>query len=83
MSVTPTQDLVMELLVARHRLGHNIWTLTANPPVKRALVALEDLNLVNWKHGVVEQTYLAWLTDFGRETWMLPGYVAPILGGQP
>jgi len=79
--VTPTQDLILELLAARHRLGHNIWTLTASAAVRRALRALEVRGLVRWKHGVVEHTYLAWLTDQGREEYMTVGYIPPILGG--
>lgn len=71
--------LLVEVLVARHRLGEQVWTF----PVKRGmvghLVRLEVLGLVGWKHGVVERTFLAWLTDRGKAAAMSTGYVPPIL----
>jgi len=81
--VTPTEDLVLELLIARTRLGHHIWTLSANSTVKKALSSLEVKGEVGWKHGIVERTYLAWLTDDAKIRHMSNDYVAPILGGQP
>lgn len=79
MNPTPTQDLILELLAARHRLGENIWTLTANTPVHTALKHLEKEGLVGWKSGIVEKTYLAWLTEAGKAEYIDPAYVAPIL----
>lgn len=77
--VTPTQELVLELLASRHRLGEQIWTLARNATVTSALVWLEKAGLVGYKHGVVENSYLAWLTDLGKERELSPTYVPPIL----
>lgn len=81
--LTPTQDLVLEVLIARQRLGHHIWTFEANSPVGRALKELEAKGLVGWKGGVAQGTYLAWLTEKGKALYLPDGYVPPIAGGQP
>ena len=81
MAYTPTQDLFLELLAARHRLGHGIWTLDSRH--RRTAESLEAMGLVGWKHGVVEHTILAWLTDEGKAQQMSPTYVPPLLGGEP
>lgn len=78
MNRTPTQELVLELLTARHRLGEQVWTLAANGTVRRALIALEADGLVGWKSGVVSDIYLAWLTDEGKAECMSPTYTPPV-----
>jgi DNA-binding MarR family transcriptional regulator len=70
-----TQYLVMETLAARHRTGETHWTFPtkATPAVRR----LEDVGLVRWKSGIVERTILVWMTDAGRDLFLMPGYEAP------
>lgn len=70
-----TQYLVMEVLAARHRTGEDHWTFPtrATPAVRR----LEGHRLVRWKSGIVEGTILVWLTDAGRDLFVLPGYTSP------
>lgn len=70
-----TQVLVLEVLAARWRLGERIWTLTRT--TRQALDALEALGLVGYKGGIVERTYLAWLTKAGREAMLDSQYQAP------
>jgi hypothetical protein len=76
---TPVQELVLEVLAARHRLGERIWTLDRNAAVTSALRVLEKEGLVVYKSGVVQNTYLAYLTDAGKAEMMSADYVPPIL----
>jgi hypothetical protein len=72
----PTQYLVMEVLAARYRLGHQAWTF---PRVLRpAMNALEEKRLIWWKSGTAPASILAGLTTTGREHSLMPGYVPPI-----
>lgn len=76
-NITPTQELVLEVLAARHRLGESLWTFTSNRAVTVALEALEAAELVNTMGGVVERTVRASLTDTGRDLMLTPGYRLP------
>lgn len=60
---TPTQELILDLLGARWRLGEEVWTLDRR--VLQQVRALEQQGLIEWKAGIVEGTILAWLTDKG------------------
>ena len=71
-----TQELVMEVLAARYRLGEQIWPFSRT--ARLALAALEDLGLVGYKSGIVERTYNAWLTDEGKTAVLSPTYVPPL-----
>jgi hypothetical protein len=71
------QELVLEVLAARHRLGEQIWTLSRKQGVTKALSVLEGLGLVGYDSGVVEGTWKAWLTAEGREAVFSPTYVPP------
>lgn len=70
-----TQDLVMEVLAARHRLGERMWPFStkAGP----ALKALEDRGLIGYKSGIVERTYNVWLTDAGKNEYLDASYIPP------
>lgn len=80
--MTPTEELISEVLIARARLGHTTWTFMANATVLRALKGLEDDGLVWWKYGVVEKTYLVGFTEDGRTEFLSRPYTPPILGGK-
>lgn len=74
---TPTQELILEVLAARYRLGETWWTFE-----KRTLKAargLADLGLIEILHGIVENTYRAQLTDAGRQRSISWNYQAPLL----
>ncbi len=77
MRLTPTEDLFMELLAARHRLGEQVWTFDSR--LKPQALRLERLGLIGWKRGAVERTLLVWLTGLGRTEYLDPLYVPPIL----
>jgi hypothetical protein len=75
-TLPPTQYLILEVLAARWRLGHQAWTFPAR--VNRYLDALAGLGLVGWKHGIVERSALAWLTEAGRAVALSDRYEPPV-----
>jgi hypothetical protein len=75
----PLQYAVMEILAARYRLGHEVWTLDAK--VYNTLRVLADKGLIGYQSGIVYKSYLAWLTDAGKDASLMDNYVPPILGG--
>jgi hypothetical protein len=76
-SLTPTEDLFMEVLAARHRCGENVWTFEDRHT--RTAKTLAAKGLIGWKSGIVEKTILAWFTEAGRTEWLSADYVPPIL----
>lgn len=62
---TPTQDLLIEVLAARYRLGHDLWPVDSRH--RKALVGLTDEGYASFRGGIVQNTYLAWLTSKGLE----------------
>jgi len=58
---TPTEELILDILVARYRLGETLWTFDSrNMP---ALRKLEARGLIETTSGVTENTVRALLTD--------------------
>ncbi len=77
--LSPTQELVMEVLAGRWREGRSVWTFSARH--RRTLESLASLGLIHQKSGVVERTRLAWFSDKGLEAWgMNKDYAAPVPG---
>lgn len=74
--LTPTEDLVMEVLAARYRLGENIWTFDSRHA--RTLARLADRDLVRTMHGMVEKSVRASMTQKGIEAYIDEHYVPPI-----
>lgn len=73
---TPTEDLVMEVLAARYRLGESIWTFDSRHA--RTLNRLAERGLVRTMHGIVEKSVRAFLTEKGIEAYIDEHYVPPI-----
>lgn len=75
-ALSPTQELVLEVLAARYRLGETLWPFTTKltPSVR----TLEALGLVWWKSGVVERTIQVGLTDAGVKEMLGLTYVSPL-----
>lgn len=73
--ITPTEYLVMEVLAARHRIGEYHWTFP--PFLLSALRKLEKRNLIGFQSGVIEKTFVAWMSDLGKRTWLSTSYSAP------
>lgn len=61
---TPTEELILDVLQARIRLGESIWNFDSR--LKPSIEKLEAKGLVNFKSGNVENTLLAWPTDEGK-----------------
>lgn len=73
--MSPTESLVLEVLIARHRLGEHVWTFDSrNAHVIRALSAR---GLVVEMGGVVPKTVRASLTEAGRDRFLSDHYVPP------
>lgn len=77
-SLTPTESLLMDLMVAQHRLG---WTMQQVPTIhRRALRRLAVLGLIGHDHGNVDKCDKAWLTEAGMVFAMDPTLLPPALG---
>src|SRR5665647_1477248 len=73
--LTPTEDLFLEVLAARVRLGETCWTFGSEHT--RTARSLATKGLIYWQGGVVEHTIRAFLTDAGRTVCLSPTYKAP------
>lgn len=82
LKLTPTAEMFLEVLAARTRLGHTLWTFASHSSILVAAKRLEDAGLITTMHGSTEGTFRAELTKTGRRYAMDdPSYVPPILGG--
>jgi len=73
---TPTEDLVLEVLIARYRLGEHLWTFDS-----RLTATVERLAERGWvmsMHGITENTVRASLTDKSVAQWISFEYVPPV-----
>jgi hypothetical protein len=75
-TLTPTQELCLEVLAGRYRLGEQIWTFRSR--TAPALAQLEELGLVYLMHGVVDGTVRAGLTEAGRDAILSSTYTPPL-----
>ena len=72
-SLPPVQQMILDVLGARFRLGENCWTFSTR--LGPALSKLEGHGLIGYKSGVTEKTYLAsGLTDIGRDEVLMEDY---------
>lgn len=74
--LTPTEDLVVEVLIARRRLGETLWTFDSK--ATRAIKSLEAKGIVNSMHGIVEKSIRASFTEAGFAKYCSYDYQAPI-----
>lgn len=75
--LTPTEDLILEILVARHRLGEPFWPIKANSTTTRAIQRLSDSGLVEYRSGPSAGYTQTSLTDEGRKMYASSTYKAP------
>lgn len=75
--LTPTEDLCLEVLIARYRLGEPCWTFESRH--KPALHKLQSRGLVTVMHGIVENTCRASLTEEGKKEYLSGSYEAPVI----
>jgi hypothetical protein len=71
----PLQQLTLEVLAARYRLGHEMWTFKRSDGLTKAMTALKERKLLEPHSGVVEGTVRASLTDRGINMMLDPEYV--------
>lgn len=75
--LTPAQQLIVEVLSARHRLGETIWPFDSR--LKKQLAALEQFGWVYLASGQVENTIRARLTEAAkRKVFLTSTYVSPL-----
>lgn len=79
--LTPTEELVLEVLVARTRLGERIWPFDSK--VSRQVMSLENKGFVHSMSGNVERSIRAYLTDEAFATYLSFDYVPPIAKKNP
>jgi hypothetical protein len=77
--LTPSEDLMIEALIARARLGETLWTFDSRH--KATAEKLEAKGLVHWKHGVVDKTIMVFLTSKSKKEWLSHKYVPPLVDG--
>jgi hypothetical protein len=75
--LTPTEDLMMEVLAARHRLGESLWTFDSR--TRRLAVHLEKMGFIVLIHGNVENTFRARMTTQAADVYLSKRYKPPIL----
>lgn len=74
--VTPTQELLLEVLAARTRLGETLWTFDAR--FAGQLRQLEAEGLVEVMSGTIEKTVRASLTSKGQDAMLSSVYWPPM-----
>lgn len=74
---TLTEELVLEVMTARSRLGEHLWTFPSR--ATKPLRSLEDKGLVQVMHGVVENSVRASFTEKGKKRFLARDYQSPIL----
>lgn len=74
--VTPTEDLLMEVLSARYRLGDHLWTFDSRH--KKPLERLEAKGLITVLHGIVDHSLRASMTQAGIDMYVSKTYESPL-----
>lgn len=73
--LTPTEELICDVLAARLRLGETMWTFDTK--LTSQATHLAELGLIGTTHGIVEKTFRAWLTEAGVVQFLDEDYVLP------
>lgn len=73
-NLTPTEDLIMHLLVARRRLGESMQDMPTRH--MKALRGLQEHGLVNLHNRATQDTIQTTLTDRGLVLWLSPKVTA-------
>lgn len=75
--LTPTEELVLEVLQARCRGGEQIFTFAARH--KPTLKKLRARGIIDFKGAVVENFLSAWFTTAGAEEFLTGTYTYPLV----
>ena len=73
--MTPTQELILEVLAARHRLGEPFWPFSRR--LRRHLDILQAAGLISYESDVMPDAYRVRLTEAGRREALSDTYVSP------
>lgn len=74
--MTPTEELIIEVLIARTRTGETLWTFDSK--LTPQLKSLESKNLITFMRGIVQNTVRASLTGEALQRYIVDStYVAP------
>jgi hypothetical protein len=79
--LTPTENLILELLIARFRLGEKLWTFDSS--VSKQVDSLSRKGYVLPLNGIVPKTVRAMLTEEAIAKFLTYDYVPPIADGNP
>lgn len=74
--LTPSEELVLEVLASRYRLGHNEWPFSSKH--RKVLNSLQSKNYIYVESGKVQNTYDVSLTAKGKEATVSETYTPPI-----
>lgn len=81
-TLTPTEDLILEVLIARHRLGEPFWPVSTRS--QKAINSLAEKGLVTDYGSAVEGCVRVGLTIKAKAYWCNPDtYVPPIFRDKP
>lgn len=75
MKLTPTEELIMEVLAARYRLGETLWPFDSR--LSKQLDSLGAKDLIFVMDGNVEHTLRASLTEKGKKKFLSETYRSP------
>ena len=74
---TPSEELILEVVAARYRLGHNTgWPF--HKVHKKSLMSLQKKGMIYVNFGHVEDTYDVQLTSAGLKHMLSGTYTPPI-----
>ena len=76
-SLPLTQELIVEVLIARYRLGELLWPFPTS--AGKSLKALTDKGLIGYQSASTEGSYNVWFTAEGKKRYLSFNYVPPIL----
>lgn len=72
--MTPTEELILEVLAARYRTGESLWTFDTRH--RSALKRLEERGLVTVRAGPTPHLQVR-LTEAGRQECLMEGWRPP------
>jgi hypothetical protein len=81
--VTPSQELILEVLTARYRLGEQGWHFSTR--LSRQIGQLRVEGWVRYKNAIIPNHLYVWPTQklLDDPEMMSPDYVPPILRKEP
>lgn len=81
-ALTPTEELLVDVLIARHRLGEPFWSVSTRHG--KAIRSLQDKGLVTDYGCTVESATRVALTLKAKALWASPDrYVPPVFKDKP